>query len=186
MACCTFCNVLLLWLIFQLRVCKFTQSFRGKDLGRWRHMGLKKFFLQQMRPVVYVAAHNAQFCHQRRWRSPFTSGRFTTGGAQCRSQVKFHLLQFVNNFIFMIYSICVQIWSSIVSCEETDLFEFYTGCWFVHTPHPISDCTVYKGPQARVGTFKTSVFCFQDKMFCKDPIFYYSCCPSTLNFQYRR
>ena len=76
---------------------------------RYGRMGLKKFFLQQMRPVVYVAAHNAQFCHQRRWRSPFTSGRFTTGAAQCRSQVKFHLLQFVNNFIFMIYSIFVQI-----------------------------------------------------------------------------
>ena len=50
MACCTFCNVLLLWLILQLGACRFTKSFLGKGLGRWRHMGLKKFFLQQMRP----------------------------------------------------------------------------------------------------------------------------------------
>ena len=110
----------------------------GEGFGEVAPYGFKKILSSTNAPVVYVAAHNAQFCHQRRWRSPFTSGRFTTGGAQCRSQVKFHLLQFVKNFIFMIYSICVQIWSSIVLCEETDLFEFDAAYWLVHphsTPH---------------------------------------------------
>ena len=39
-----------------------------------------------------------------------------------------------------------------------------------HTPHPISDCTVNIGHQARVEPFRKSVFCFQDKLFCNDPI----------------